>query len=62
MSEEHWTDDFVLMVSDCEQRESKLTEWEGKFIDSIGNQLSETQRISPKQIESLEKIWDRVTG
>lgn len=62
MAKEHWTDDYVKMVEDCENRESMLSEWEAGFIESVGNQLAEQQRISPKQIETLEKIWDKVTG
>lgn len=55
-SEEHWQ-----MVQDCETRESKLSEWERSFIDSVGKQLADDKTLSPKQIETLDKIWERVT-
>lgn len=32
-------DDHAQMIEDCEARESKLSEWEHEFIDSIGRQL-----------------------
>jgi hypothetical protein len=54
-------DEHQQMVTDCENRESKLTDWERSFIDSIGKQLSEGRRLSDKQAERLEAIWERVT-
>lgn len=51
-------DEFRQMVDDCEQRESRMTEWERTFIDS----LSRLDRApSAKQVETLNEIWDRVT-
>jgi len=49
------------MIQDCETRESKLTDWERTFIDSISNQIAEGKSLSPKQAETLDKIWERVT-
>lgn len=50
------------MIEDCEKRESKLTEWEAGFIDSISNQLGKGRALSDKQAQQLEKIWERVTA
>ena len=47
------------MLADCEARESKLTDWEAGFIDSISKQ---DRALSPRQAETLERIWDRVTS
>lgn len=49
------------MVTDCENRESKLTDWERTFIDSIGNQLDASRPLSEKQAETLDRIWERIT-
>lgn len=49
------------MVQDCENRESKLTDWERGFIDSIGTQLANGHTLSQKQAEQLDEIWERVT-
>lgn len=49
------------MIEDCEKRESKLSEWEQTFIDSIGNQLGQGRGLTKKQEETLTKIWERVT-
>jgi len=50
------------MVEDCESRESKLTDWERGFIDSLGRQLRAGRAVSEKQDERLTSIWDRVTS
>jgi len=55
-----WAEDYKVMIEDCENRESKLTDWERGFLDSLSKQL-ETRAPSVKQIETLENIWERVT-
>ena len=52
------TDDEAQMIKDCEARESKLGDWERGFIDSI----SRRDTLTPRQSETLETIWDRVTS
>lgn len=54
-------DDIAQMIEDCEARDSKLSEWEQQFIDSIGRQLAEHGGLSQKQQERLTAIWERVT-
>lgn len=48
-------------ITDCENRESKLSEWEHTFIQSIREQFDKTGSLSQKQNETLEGIWDKVT-
>lgn len=55
-------DELKLMIHDCEQRESRLTEWERTFIDSINDQLGRGRSLTPKQADTLEAIWDRATA
>ena len=57
-----WVDEYMTMVEDCEKRESKLTEWEAGFVDSIRHRLEKEQPLSAKQTETLDKIWERVTA
>lgn len=57
-----WADEYLTMVDDCEKRESRLTEWEAGFIDSIRNRLEREQRLTPKQTETLDRIWERATA
>lgn len=49
------------MVTDCMLRESKLTDWELTFIDSLSRQMEEGRMLSENQSEKLENIWERVT-
>ena len=54
-------DEHQQMIADCESRESKLTDWERTFVDSLADQLADGRRLSEKQAETLDRIWDRVT-
>ncbi len=51
--------DAEAMLEDCQKRESKLNEWERGFIQSISE--IDIENISPKQYETLENIWEKVT-
>lgn len=62
MSRATWVDEYLRMVDDCEKRESKLTEWESIFVDSIRSRLEKEQPLSAKQTEMLDKIWQRVVA
>ena len=57
----HWSDAYAHMLDDCEKRESKLSDWEIGFIDSLGMQIADGRIPTAKQIEKLEAIWERVT-
>jgi len=45
------------MINDCEKRESRLSEWEQGFIDSISRRDS----LTSKQIDALERVWEKAT-
>ena len=49
------------MIADCEARESKLSDWERGFVDSISDQLGRGKSLTAKQDETLTTIWERVT-
>lgn len=51
-------DEINDMIEDCINRESKLSDWEIKFIDSIQDKSYLTQ----KQYDKLSDIWDRITA
>jgi hypothetical protein len=55
-------DECRTMIGDCMARESKLTDWERQFIDSIERWIDKGQMISQKQNFLLEEIWERVTA
>lgn len=56
-----WSSEYVRMIEDCEKRDTRLTDWETDFIDSLGRQLAEGRRPTPKQIEVLDRIWEKAT-
>ncbi len=55
------TDEALQIVADCEARESRLTEWEGEFVDSIRRQLERGRTLTERQDETLSRIWDKAT-
>lgn len=57
-----WTDEYIQMVEDCMNRESRMTEWECGFVESIDRWLADEKPLTLKQTETLEKIWERVTA
>lgn len=50
------------MVSDCEAREERLSDWDRGFIDSINRQLVDGRSLTAKQAETLDTIWERATA
>ncbi|KKL94096.1 hypothetical protein LCGC14_1868150 [marine sediment metagenome] len=54
-------DDISTMIEDCQNRESKLSDWEAQFIDNIDSQIRDDGSLSEKQQEKLEQIWERIT-
>ena len=57
-----WVEEYLKMVDDCEDRESRLTAWEADFLSSIRSRLEAALPLSVKQKATLDKIWDRVTA
>ena len=56
-----WTAEYLTMIEDCEKRSEKMTEWEQTFVDSLSHQLGTRNFITDKQIEVLDRIWEKVT-
>lgn len=57
-----WTDEYAQMLKDCVRRQSKLTEWDRGFLDSLVHEIEDHGTPTPRQCEVLDKIWDRVTA
>lgn len=57
-----WASEYLQLIEDCEARESRLSEWDGTFLDSIKKQIENGRSLSPKQIEKLDEIWERATA
>ncbi len=54
-------EEALQMIEDCEARESRLSEWEAGFIDSLSKQIERGGALTEKQNDILHQIWDRVT-
>lgn len=57
-----WEDEYITMLEDCEKRESRITEWEQSFVDSLKDQILKGRRPSQKQTETLDNIWEKATA
>lgn len=57
-----WTDEYERMLRDCEARESKLSNWERQFVDSLQQRIARGGSLTPRQCETLDKIWERMTA
>lgn len=57
-----WADEYLTLLDDCEAREERLTDWERGFVDSLRRQIEEGRRPSVKQIDALDKAWERATA
>lgn len=53
--------EYQQMIRDCMARESKLSDWERSFIDSLDHRLSGGKPLTDSQKEKLDQIWERVT-
>ena len=54
-------DEHMTMVEDCETRESRLSDWERRFIDDMKRRLLSNRALTPDQITKLEEVWESAT-
>lgn len=57
-----WADEYVTLLEDCEKRSEKLTDWELGFVDSLQRQLADGRCPTAKQIETLDRVWEKATA
>jgi len=57
-----WADEYLTLIDDCEARESRLSEWEQGFVQSIRERLEKGVPLTPKQTETLSNVWERATA
>jgi len=57
-------DDIENAIEDCQSATSAsncpFNEWEEEFIESIAEQWSEKSYLTEKQMDTLQRIWDKV--
>lgn len=54
--------DTQEMLTDCEHRESKLSDWERNFIESMAERFAQYSSLTSAQYSKLSEIWERVTA
>jgi len=52
----------LTQLDDCEARESRLTDWERSFVDSLRSQIEAGRTPTTKQIDTLDTIWEKATA
>ena len=56
------TEEQTSMIEDCQKRESQLTDWEVKFLDSTDHLMGKGFGLTMPQDKTLTDIWERVTA
>lgn len=56
-----WTSEYLQQITDCEARESRLSEWDCTFLDSIKKQLERGIALTIKQTDKLDEVWEKAT-
>lgn len=49
---------YEQLIEDCEENQSKLTDWECTFLDSLKGYIHRDDYLTDTQIVALEKIWE----
>jgi len=55
------TEEQRILINDCLNRISKLTDWESRFMANIRIRLEANKPLTEKQDELLNEIWEKVT-
>ncbi len=55
------TTPYAQMITDCEDRESRMSDWEVGFVADIAVILEKGYKLSERQDTRLNEIWEKVT-
>lgn len=55
-------DDPMQLIEDCENRESRLSDWERTFVSDMRTWLESGRSLTKKQRERLDEIWELATA
>lgn len=53
--------DWAQLIEDCENRESRMSDWERAFVDSVKARAESGKPLSDKRRDTLSTIWEKVT-
>jgi hypothetical protein len=59
VSKEKSRDEYLLACLRDEVNDPKFSDWERDFITSLSRQVSQGRKLSEKQKQILERIWDK---
>lgn len=54
-------DEILMMIEDCIKRSAKLSPWEESFILNIHQTIIKGKKLTKKQSQQLDNIWEKVT-
>jgi hypothetical protein len=52
-------EEYLIACLREEANDPKFTEWEQKFIASLARQVAQGRRLTERQKEILERIWEK---
>ena len=55
-------DEHKQMITDCLNRQKKLSEWDRNFIKRLSEQLHRHRPLSQAQEIILDRIWEQATA
>ena len=58
-SKEKSRDEYLVACLRDEVNDPKFSDWERGFITSLARQVSQGRKLSEKQKQILERIWDK---
>jgi len=56
-----WEREYLVLIDDCEARESRLTDWEQEFLSSLRSRIEMGLRPTLRQVETLDTVWEKAT-
>ena len=54
-------EEAMRLIEDCINRDNKMSAWECDFVVSVKDQLIAHGKLSEKQLNTLNNIWEKVT-
>jgi predicted ATP-binding protein involved in virulence len=51
--------EYLIACLSEEANDPKFTDWEQKFIGSLARQVAQGRKLTEKQKEILERIWEK---
>ena len=56
-----WRQPYRDMIEKCRENDRSINAWEADFLDSIEDWFNNSESLSVKQVETLERIYNKAT-